>query len=106
MLTVDGQVGVALSEGEEIRCTQSEYQIDLIQHGDKSFFDVPAGKVQMGREVARLHAVVRSCFREFVSSDFWAAQCEETMSPRTHEKAHSLLSGMWLVWARHRLVPF
>jgi len=48
MLTVDGQVGVALSEGEEIRCTQSEYQINLIQHGDKGFFDVLREKFKWG----------------------------------------------------------
>jgi NAD+ kinase len=48
MLTVDGQVGVALIEGEEIRCTRSEYQIDLIQHGDKSFFDVLREKFKWG----------------------------------------------------------
>ncbi len=48
MLTVDGQVGVALSEGEEIRCTQSEYQIDLIHHGDKGFFDVLREKFKWG----------------------------------------------------------
>ncbi len=48
MLTVDGQVGVPLTEGDEIRCTQSEYQIDLIQPGDKGFFDVLREKLKWG----------------------------------------------------------
>lgn len=48
MLTVDGQVGVPLREGEEIRCTQSEYQIDLIHHGDRGFFDVLREKFKWG----------------------------------------------------------
>ena len=48
MLTVDGQVGVALKEGEEIRCTRSEYQIELIQPGNKGFFDVLREKLKWG----------------------------------------------------------
>ena len=48
MLTVDGQVGVPLTEGDEIHCTQSEYQINLIQSGDKGFFDVLREKLKWG----------------------------------------------------------
>jgi NAD+ kinase len=48
MLTVDGQVGLPLNEGDEIRCTRSEYQIDLIQSGDKGFFDVLREKFKWG----------------------------------------------------------
>ncbi len=48
MLTVDGQVGVALKEGEEIRCSQSEYRIQLIQPGSKGFFEVLREKLKWG----------------------------------------------------------
>lgn len=48
MLTVDGQVGVALNEGDEIRCTRSEYQIELIQPGNKGFFDILREKLKWG----------------------------------------------------------
>jgi NAD+ kinase len=48
MLTVDGQVGVALKEGEEIRCSQSDYRIELIQPGNKGFFDVLREKLKWG----------------------------------------------------------
>jgi len=48
MLTVDGQVGMALKEGEEIRCSRSEFWIELIQPGNKGFFDVLREKLKWG----------------------------------------------------------
>lgn len=46
MLTVDGQIGLALQQGDEVICTRSDYQIDLIQSGQKSFFDVLRTKLK------------------------------------------------------------
>lgn len=46
MLTVDGQTGLPLHEGDEILCTQSEFHIKLIQSGHKSFFDVLRKKLK------------------------------------------------------------
>ena len=40
MLTVDGQQGVELAEGDEIVCTSSRRRIELIKPHNKSFFDV------------------------------------------------------------------
>ena len=40
MLTVDGQQGVELAEGDEIFCTSSRRRIELIKPHNKSFFDV------------------------------------------------------------------
>ncbi|HSR70398.1 MAG TPA: NAD(+)/NADH kinase [Acidobacteriota bacterium] len=48
MLTVDGQVGVELTPGAEIVCTRSHRHIDLLQPGDKTFFDVLRDKLKWG----------------------------------------------------------
>ena len=48
MLTVDGQIGVALQDEDEVRCTRSQYQIELIQAGHKDFFDVLREKLKWG----------------------------------------------------------
>ena len=48
MLTVDGQIGVPLEEGDEVRCTRSEYGVELIQAGRKDFFDVLREKLKWG----------------------------------------------------------
>ena len=45
-LTVDGQIGVALQEKDEIVCTRSGRQIELIQPSEKSFFDVLREKLK------------------------------------------------------------
>jgi len=48
MLTVDGQIGMALRAGDEVFCTRSEYQIELIRTGNKDFFDVLREKLKWG----------------------------------------------------------
>lgn len=48
MLTVDGQVGLSLREGDEIICTRSHYQIELIRPRHKSFFTVMREKLKWG----------------------------------------------------------
>ena len=48
MVTVDGQVGLPLSEGDEIICTRSDYQIDLVRPRHKSFFAVMREKLKWG----------------------------------------------------------
>ena len=48
MLTVDGQIGVPLEEGDEVRCTRSQYGVELIQAGRKDFFDVLREKLKWG----------------------------------------------------------
>lgn len=48
MLTIDGQTGIVLGIGDEIVCTQSEYHVNLIQPGHKSFFDVLREKLKWG----------------------------------------------------------
>ena len=48
MATIDGQVGVELTCGSEIVCTQSEYRIDLIQPSNQRFFDVLREKLKWG----------------------------------------------------------
>jgi len=47
-LTIDGQVGVGLDVDSEIICTESEYQIDLVQPTSRSFFDVLRQKLKWG----------------------------------------------------------
>ncbi|HSR49940.1 MAG TPA: NAD(+)/NADH kinase [Acidobacteriota bacterium] len=47
-LTIDGQVGVELNPGAEVVCTRSERHIDLLQPGDKTFFDVLRDKLKWG----------------------------------------------------------
>ncbi len=48
MLTVDGQVGLEMSEGDVLTCTQSEHRIELIQPGHKNFFDILREKLKWG----------------------------------------------------------
>lgn len=48
MLTVDGQIGLALHQGDEIICTRSEYQVELVRPGHKSFFGVLREKLKWG----------------------------------------------------------
>lgn len=48
MLTVDGQIGVALSPGDEIRCTRSPYEVELIQPVNRGFFDILREKLKWG----------------------------------------------------------
>lgn len=48
MLTVDGQVGIEMEEGDELICTKSEHRIELIQPGHKNFFDILREKLRWG----------------------------------------------------------
>ncbi|MBI4445167.1 MAG: NAD(+)/NADH kinase [Acidobacteria bacterium] len=48
MLTLDGQIGLPLREGDAVVCTRSEYNINLIIPGEKSFFDVLRKKLKWG----------------------------------------------------------
>ena len=48
MLTLDGQEGLPLKEEDEVHCTRSEHQIELIKPGGKSFFDVLREKLKWG----------------------------------------------------------
>ena len=46
MLTVDGQVGTALQEGDEIWFTRSPFSIGLIQSKERSYFDILRKKLK------------------------------------------------------------
>lgn len=48
MLTIDGQVGVRLAEGDQVICTSSPYQIELVRPKDRNFFDVLREKLKWG----------------------------------------------------------
>lgn len=48
MVTVDGQVGCAMQEGDELICTRSEKPIELIQPGTTTFFDILRQKLKWG----------------------------------------------------------
>ncbi len=48
MVTVDGQVGMKLNEGDTLICTESDHPIELIQPGHKNFFDILREKLKWG----------------------------------------------------------
>ena len=48
MVTVDGQVGTEMLEGDTLVCTRSEHPIELIQPGHKTFFDILREKLKWG----------------------------------------------------------
>lgn len=47
-LTVDGQVGTPMAEGDVVRCRQSEYKVKLFKMAGRSFFDVLRTKLKWG----------------------------------------------------------
>ncbi len=47
-LTIDGQIGVSLGIGDEIFCTRSQYQVELVQPTGRSFFEVLRQKLKWG----------------------------------------------------------
>ena len=47
-LTVDGQVGEPLQEGDRLDCRRSEFFVHLVRPPDKSFFDVLRQKLKWG----------------------------------------------------------
>ncbi len=48
MVTIDGQVGLEMQEGDTLVCTRSEHPIELIQPGHKNFFDILREKLKWG----------------------------------------------------------
>jgi len=47
-LTVDGQVGIPLLEGDHITCKKSVREVRLLRHADRTFFDVLRMKLKWG----------------------------------------------------------
>ncbi len=54
MLTVDGQVGTEMDEGDVLECTRSGNFVELIQPVDKSFFDILREKLKWGERYHRV----------------------------------------------------
>jgi len=48
LLTIDGQQGVELQRGDEVRCCRSNHTVKLVRLGDGGFFDVLRGKLSWG----------------------------------------------------------
>jgi NAD+ kinase len=47
-LTIDGQQGEPLQEGDVVRCTKSQFRVQLFKLADRSFFDVLRSKLKWG----------------------------------------------------------
>ena len=47
-LTVDGQVGIRVFEGDHISCKKSNREVRLLRHADRTFFDVLRMKLKWG----------------------------------------------------------
>lgn len=47
-LTVDGQLGVSLEEGDVVQCQKSKYQVKLFKFPDRNFFQVLRTKLKWG----------------------------------------------------------
>jgi NAD+ kinase len=48
LLTIDGQQGVELLRGDEVRCCRSSYTVKLVRLGDSGFFDALRSKLSWG----------------------------------------------------------
>lgn len=48
MLTIDGQIGVPLEEGDEVLVSEAEYKAKLIKVGDTTFFDKLQSRLRWG----------------------------------------------------------
>lgn len=48
LLTVDGQIGFELQEGDEVRCHRSEYTVKLVRLNESGFFDALRNKLSWG----------------------------------------------------------
>ena len=48
LLTVDGQQGTSLSNGDVVLCKKSEFQVKLLKLAERSFFDVLRTKLKWG----------------------------------------------------------
>jgi NAD+ kinase len=47
-MTIDGQVGELLQEGDHVICRRSQYSISLVRPPDMMFFDVLREKLKWG----------------------------------------------------------
>jgi NAD+ kinase len=47
-LTIDGQQGVALADGDVVQCRKSEFTVKLLKLAERSFFDVLRTKLKWG----------------------------------------------------------
>lgn len=47
-LTVDGQQGIGLEDGDVVRCCKSQYSVKLMKLAERSFFDVLRTKLKWG----------------------------------------------------------
>jgi len=48
LLTIDGQQGVELRRGDEVRCCRSSHTVKLVRLGDTGFFDALRSKLSWG----------------------------------------------------------
>ena len=48
-LTVDGQTGMPLEDGDRLRCRKSEHKVRLLRLREKTFFDVLRSKLKWGQ---------------------------------------------------------
>ena len=48
LLTVDGQEGTSLFNGDVVLCKKSEFQVKLLKLAERSFFDVLRTKLKWG----------------------------------------------------------
>jgi NAD+ kinase len=48
LLTIDGQQGMELRLGDEVRCCRSSYTVKLVRLGDSGFFDALRSKLSWG----------------------------------------------------------
>jgi NAD+ kinase len=48
LLTVDGQIGFELHQGDEVRCHRSEYTVNLVRLNESGFFDALRNKLSWG----------------------------------------------------------
>ena len=48
LLTIDGQQGVELCRGDEVRCCRSSHTVKLVRLGDSGFFDALRSKLSWG----------------------------------------------------------
>ena len=48
LLTVDGQQGTSLSDGDVVQCKKSEFKVKLLKLPERSFFDVLRTKLKWG----------------------------------------------------------
>lgn len=49
LLTIDGQQGVELRRGDEVRCRRSDHTVKLVRMGEGGFFDVLRSKLSWGQ---------------------------------------------------------